>query len=166
MTSVRRIGPDEWAAWRDLRLAALREAPDAFGSTYSREQARTEAEWRERSGHAAVRTIATVDGVDAGIAGGYESETGVVELVAMWVAPASRGRGVARVLLDDVAGWGRERGAHTLHLWVSVGNAPAERFYARHGFELTGQTERLLSNPDIPVVAMCRPLDRTVRSAT
>ena len=44
---IRRIGADEWGELRDLRLRALQDAPDAFGSTYEEESIRTDAEWME-----------------------------------------------------------------------------------------------------------------------
>ena len=34
---VRRIAEDEWGVLRDLRLHALADSPDSFGSTYERE---------------------------------------------------------------------------------------------------------------------------------
>ena len=43
---VRRAGLGDEPTLRALRLEALTEAPEAFGSTYDRELARTTADWR------------------------------------------------------------------------------------------------------------------------
>jgi hypothetical protein len=45
---VRRFRPDEWRAYRDLRLRSLADAPDAFGSTLERECDLPHAHWSER----------------------------------------------------------------------------------------------------------------------
>ena len=48
MGSSPRIRPaarEEWERVRDLRLRALAEPPDAFGSTLAREREHGEAEW-------------------------------------------------------------------------------------------------------------------------
>ena len=45
---VRRFAPREWRVYRELRLRALADSPDAFGSIYTHEAARTDAEWEDR----------------------------------------------------------------------------------------------------------------------
>jgi hypothetical protein len=48
MVLVREAVTDDWQALRDIRLAAVRDAPYAFGSTYEREAAFAEADWLRR----------------------------------------------------------------------------------------------------------------------
>ena len=48
MITVRELGPDDWETWRDLRLAALAEAPDAFHSRLTDWLGAGEREWRDR----------------------------------------------------------------------------------------------------------------------
>lgn len=66
---------------------------------------------------------------------------GEAEILSVAVAPASRGRGVARPLLDlhlrRLAGLG----AHTVFLEVSDQNAPACRLYKRAGFYEVGRRQ-------------------------
>jgi GNAT superfamily N-acetyltransferase len=61
------------------------------------------------------------------------------DVAVLWdirVVPAARGRGVGGALLNAVEAWARTRGARTLEVETQNINAPACRFYARHGFEL------------------------------
>ena len=46
---IRRVAPDEWQAFKSVRLAALAESPAAFGSTHEREAAFDDEVWRERA---------------------------------------------------------------------------------------------------------------------
>ena len=42
------LAPDEWPAYRALRLRALTEEPQAFGESYANAAALPEARWRRR----------------------------------------------------------------------------------------------------------------------
>ena len=46
MIGIRVLAEDDWRLWRDLRLAALAESPDAFGSRLADWQDAGEARWR------------------------------------------------------------------------------------------------------------------------
>ncbi|GAA1626108.1 GNAT family N-acetyltransferase [Catellatospora bangladeshensis] len=135
--TVRRLAGDDWQTLRELRLNALQEAPYAFGSTFERERDRTEQEWRARLDNPASASFAALlDGVPAGLAGGYlpEGEQDAAELFSMWVSPAARGRRIAEQLVGAVAGWARDLGRAEVVLEVTAGNDTAARVYERCGF--------------------------------
>ncbi len=142
---VRAFTPEDWPAYRAIRLAALADAPDAFGSTLAREQAFGDDDWRRRLTGGNLAVHALVEGAPVGLAGGlrpgvYEGDThaDAAYLVSMWVRPSMRGRGVGAALVGAVVAWARAEGFPALRLAVVEGNAPAQRLYARSGFVDTG----------------------------
>jgi len=161
MVIVREVKPDEWATLRDVRLAALLEAPYAFGSTYAREAPFTEQQWRARFAVRAVTFFAfaadLADGEPAGLAGVYV-EDGAADLVSMWVRPAARGHGVGEALVQGAADWARARDYDTLYLWVTESNMAARGLYERCGFAITGERQPLPSDPSLTEIRMRRPL--------
>jgi GNAT superfamily N-acetyltransferase len=154
MIAVSRLHEPDWATLRDVRLAALRDSPDAFGSTLARELAFGDEQWRARARASA--WFAGLDGdVPVGIACGFRHENeGERHLLAMWVAPAQRGRGLSDLLVDEVMTWARADGGTRLSLWVVQGNGPAEGLYLRHGFRHTGAGQPLPRRPDVVEVEM------------
>ena len=146
--TVRPLAGSEWPLYRALRLRALADAPAAFGSTLAAEQERTDADWAWRLGLAAssgrdLPLVAERDGVPAGLAWAkFDANDGqLVNLFQMWVAPESRGRGVAAALLDAAVAWARSRKARTMQLGVMNGNDAARRLYERAGFAAAGAPE-------------------------
>ena len=138
---IRRLAAADWAAFRDIRLAALRDAPEAFGSTAGEAEKLDEAEWRRRLEQRAV-FLAEVGSQRVGLAAGIEADQPhEAELISMWVAPGWRGRGVGDRLVDAVLAWAAAERFTTLRLWVATGNARAERLYVRHGFAPTGRVQ-------------------------
>ena len=140
MVDISRLGDADWGVYRDVRLASLEDSPSAFGSQLADERGRTDASWRARLANR-TQFVAWDEGRLIATVGCLPWEDGAIELVSMWVAPAARGTGVADLLVDAVVAHARDRGCHTTILWVSEGNGPAERLYARHGFARTGRVQ-------------------------
>jgi RimJ/RimL family protein N-acetyltransferase len=130
------VGSDEWLVARALRLAALAESPDAFAGDLAAELSADETEWRTRLA------------ADTWIAGRVGGEAlGVLALTApyarhdadgwihsWWVAPAARGRGLARAMLALIDAQARARGWSRLGLGVWAENAEAISAFAAMGF--------------------------------
>ena len=166
---VRRVRPGEWALLRAVRLAALADAPAAFGSTTAREVAFGEAEWRRRA-TSAPNFIAWREDEPVGlvtvIGRGSDGETGPPaewELVSMWVSPDARGSGAADLLVSAVTEVVRAESANRLVLWVADGNARARAFYLRAGFRPTGvrQTYQRLDGSALEEEKLVMPLAST-----
>lgn len=66
------------------------------------------------------------------------SPTDAVELSKMYVLPNHHGTGAADALIRAGIAWATERGAPAVWLGVNRNNERAQRFYRKHGFEVTG----------------------------
>jgi GNAT superfamily N-acetyltransferase len=155
---VRAIDAGMWRTMRDVRLAALQDAPRAFGSSYEREIAFTQDDWLSRISQGA-NFFAYTGGPGAapvGIVGAFEPRPRAAELVSMWVHPQARGQGVGRALVETILQWARTEGHELVHLWVTETNDPARCLYERCGFALTGERKPLPSHLEYAEIAMAR----------
>jgi GrpB-like predicted nucleotidyltransferase (UPF0157 family)/GNAT superfamily N-acetyltransferase len=151
---IRRIQPADAPVLRRIRLAALVDAPNAFGTTLAQAEAREDAYWADvartqSAGDRSVAYFAEDNARPCGIVGGVGSnkDPETASLVSMWVAPTHRRRGVGRLLVDVVVEWARRAGYKQLQLWVTEANVPAKGLYAHAGFQPTDRTQPLPSNP-------------------
>lgn len=136
------LSPDDWRIWRELRLAALEEAPYAFGSRLEDWQGENDREdrWRERlTLPGSYNVVATIEAKPVGMASGVPTEGGPVSVISMWVGPSARGRGVGDALLEAIQRWAQLSGARSLRLNVAEGNPSARALYERNGFRFTGE---------------------------
>lgn len=150
---ISRVSPDQWAAYREVRLAALTESPEAFGSTVERELGFPEQLWRDRLG-ANVTLLAWLDSRPVGTVTVLDTElsqthgfTGAFHLVAMWVDPAARRLGVGAQLVSAALDAAKAGGAPALLLWVVETNDRARSLYERLGFRATGHKEAYPNQP-------------------
>ena len=139
---VQRVTSDQFALLREVRLAALQDAPYAFGSTYAGNITRPDHEWeqmcsaRSEGSDACGFFAYDVQGEAIGMVAGYRrmEEPGIVDLISMWVAPEARGTGAATALVEAVCLWAKAIPVERVLLEVTSGNDRALRFYKRLGF--------------------------------
>lgn len=148
--SVRRFEAREWRAYRELRLRALANSPDAFGSTLAAEQDRPDAEWARRlkagmDERSQLPLVVELDGSSIGLAWSRvdAADRRLAHIHQMWVDPACRRRGAARLLMNTIASWARSIDVQTLALDVTCDNVAATRLYREMGFVPVGEPEPL-----------------------
>ena len=167
--TVRRFLTEEWRVYRDLRLRALLDTPDAFGSTYEREASRTDAEWEDRlasglTGLEQMPVVALVGETPVGLAWGRvdEQDATVAHLFQVWVSPEHRGQGIGRSLTNAVIAWARDLGLLALRLGVTPSHPAALRLYREAGFVEAGEPHPL--RPGSPV--SCQPMQLSLQVRT
>ncbi len=133
------LAPEDWARWRQVRVRALGEDPDAFAcSAHVLGAQAPEQQWREAISTRRVLLAVDEHGRDVamvGIVGDPDPE-----LISMWVAPEARRTGLAERLIEQVAGWASSSG-HDTFLMVRDDNERAVRAYAKAGFVDLGVPE-------------------------
>jgi predicted GNAT family acetyltransferase len=139
VAELRLLAPGDWEDFREIRMKALADSPDAFGSTLEREQGFTEADWRRRL----TGPVYVIDEPRPVSVGGIFDNAGSPHVWGMWTDPAHRGRGHARRILDALIPPGTRA-----QLDVNVSNGAARAVYERYGFVGTGQLEPLRPGSD------------------
>lgn len=143
--AIRRVRPDEWRRWRDVRLRMLRDDAAFFSTRYEDAVRDSDATWQRWALDAATGESKVLlcaedeDGSWLGVVGGFvRIDPAQAQLISMWVAPEARGRGVARALIRELAAWAGSRGCTVVFLFVQEANTPARALYGRLGFTATG----------------------------
>ena len=141
---IRRLTPEDAPAYRELRLRALREHPDAFTSDWEEASARPPEESWQRLASVWVSFWGAFDegGSLAGMVGlecasrAKQRHKGTV--VAMYVSREASGRGLGRDLLQALLVHAATIGLTDLVLTVTEGNSTAIRLYREAGFAAFG----------------------------
>jgi ribosomal protein S18 acetylase RimI-like enzyme len=137
---IRRLMPADARLYREIRLEALQQAPEAFGSTFEQECSQSLAQFEE------ALTKADVFGAfrETDLLGmaGYLTQAGAKQahkglLWGMYVRSIARGTGVAKHLVEAVLGHARER-VELVQLAVVSENEGAQRLYRSCGFVAYG----------------------------
>ena len=163
MTVVRSARPEEWREVRALRLRALADAPDAFGSTLAAEGSEPEEVWRDRwLGHADGVTLVAEQGdrfVGMAFGGPAPGRPKAAGIYGMWVDPDARRQGIGAALLERLAEWARSAGYVGMGLGVTTTNAAAIALYERLGFVDSGEQHPLRDGSHLTIQIMISPFD-------
>ncbi len=143
---IRPMAEQDWRRAKAIRLAALADTPDAFGTTLAEDEARPDAEWRARlAASDRVTFVAELTGEDVGlvVCAPFEGLQDTAGLFAMWTAPEARQSGIGSALVQAVVDWARQRGYKKVALDVADTNRAAIALYEKHGFMPTGEVSTL-----------------------
>jgi GNAT superfamily N-acetyltransferase len=160
VSAVRRVVAEDWSRFRSVRLRALTDEPECFGTGLEHEMLLAEQMWVNSlsSDH----WFAAGVGLDiVGLVGFFPSDRypdGAPQLGSMWVHPAHRGRGMAAALEGAVATHARSVGATRLGLWVTDGNDRALRVYEQLGYSRTGAQKPAPRDGAVLMARMTREL--------
>jgi GNAT superfamily N-acetyltransferase len=142
MIRFEQLGPDEGTRLRAIRLRALQDAPDAFGTTFEQAFAHSDDVWAKQVVELPTFVIVYEDdGRDVAMVrcARDQDKTDTAWLISMWVAPEIRRAGAGGVLVDLVVAWAHENGISRLVLDVADLNRPAIALYESKGFAPNGK---------------------------
>ena len=146
LAEIRLLTPDEAPLYRDIRLEGLRQDPEAFSSTFERENAMPLSWFAERVVKGNVFG-AFVDGELLGVAGYWPQEGSKVRhkagLWGMYVRPDARGSRLGERLIDAIVSHASSR-VEQLTLGVAEGNESARLLYRKTGFSEYGREMKAL----------------------
>jgi ribosomal protein S18 acetylase RimI-like enzyme len=149
---IRKLDRSDAAAYREFRLAALRQSPEAFTSNPD-DEAQKPLTWYESRIANDEKPDDFVLGAFAetghivGIAGlnrfSRKSERHKAEVYGVAVSPRHANQGLGRRLMRSLIQEARTKdGLRQLILSVSTGNTAAEKLYGSLGFEIYGREPR------------------------
>jgi ribosomal protein S18 acetylase RimI-like enzyme len=153
---VRILGAEDAPAFRDIRLRALQEHPEAFGSAYEEEVDITVEKWAEMITVAPERVMFLGAFRDAALVGIMHlsrpprpKQRHKAHIGAMYVISDVRGCGIGRALLEDgIQRARRMEGVEEVVLAVTVGNEAARALYISAGFDVYCRNPRFLKIGD------------------
>ncbi len=150
---ITKFTPDRWQEFKDIRLEALSENPEAFASTFAEVVKEPDEIWQKRLADKDwIFLFAKDDQKTIGIVGGHikhDEEEGVGVLYQLYVNRDYRGLGIGRNMLTKL--FNELQSTHRiqkLKLSVFEHNKNAEALYRLLGFFETGRRDDAIETED------------------
>ena len=158
--TIRRSECDDWRALKSIRLEALADTPDAYGSTWKENSKWSDAQWKNAATNRLYYLAYRDDAVVGMVSGGLnDMHPGTRWLYAMYVTPPERGNGTSDRLVATTCAWARGEGVDEIYLHVTSSVGRARAFYTRLGFRPTGETFSMDRDNALTLETMVLDLD-------
>jgi ribosomal protein S18 acetylase RimI-like enzyme len=136
------VTEEHWEELKIIRLASLKDSPEAFAVRFETASNYSEADWRKRSSgkEGATFFIKKLENQPVGIISGIQRDDDY-ELVSLWVSPEQRSNGIAKCLIEKIIEHAKIIGKVSIFLEVSKTNFSARTLYKKTGFTTYRETE-------------------------
>ncbi|WNQ10651.1 GNAT family N-acetyltransferase [Paenibacillus aurantius] len=142
---IRLLGPEDAGRYKEIRLKALQTSPEAYSASYEEELAMSLEEWNRRlAANEHTFTFGAIlksrlAGIATLVLGQKKKLAHRAQIVAVYVAPETRGKGLAKQLMTEAIKKAKEtERVEQIHLTVTASNEPARSLYAGLGFQTYG----------------------------
>ena len=147
---IRLLNQEEWESWKNLRLEALYNEPEAFCTSFEQESNRSDEEFKAILSHNAIFGAFEDDELIG--ASGFVSLSSLKTqhrgtLWGMYVKVNHRRKGIADSLINTIIAHAKSH-VIQLHLTVMESNFGAMRLYHKHGFTVYATEPRSLKIGD------------------
>lgn len=142
------LSPERWLDYKTIRLRSLNDNPFAFDSSADEENF-TDIEWKDKLESTNGFKVFVED--NGHLVGKMEVDWDErkkirhnAEVYGVYIDPEYRGKGLGKMLMDEVEKLAREHEITRLWLDVVVTQKPAMALYRKLGFREIGRTEKSL----------------------
>lgn len=146
------LKPEEWQLYRDIRLKALKEEPQAFGSTYVDNSKRPDEFWMQRLDDASKMfsqwlVFAKVDKKIVGMVGAFLEKLDEAHVIAVYVVPEAREKGISKMLMKELLAKIKTNGEiKKIVVDVNPEQVAALNLYKHSGFRITKKYRLVLGD--------------------
>lgn len=147
------LEPAGWQQYRDLRLRALKEEPQAFAATYEENANKPDEYWMKRleeanEGKTQWLVFAKQGDKLVGMVGVFvKDKIDTVDIIAVYVAKEARGQGIAKKLMNSIISKIHEnKSVKRLLVGVNPEQIPAFNLYKGLGFTIVKKERMILGD--------------------
>ena len=134
---------DEWPLYKQIRVEAVTDSPQAFGSNREQQLVHPDSFWQKRledaaRGESQWLLFARSAGDLVGMIGAYRDENTSQEatVISVYVTPSARGRGISALLMKAILEKLRQAGMRKVWIGVNIEQKAALHLYQKTGFQV------------------------------